>query len=107
MGEHYRTLLGHFRHEIGHYYWDLLVDGTPMLDRFHALFGEDSRDYAMALQAHYALGAPSDWPQTHISAYATAHPWEDFAETWAHYLHSPIRSKWPPPSACAPASPKT
>jgi len=22
-----------------------------------------------------------------VSAYASAHPWEDWAETWAHYLH--------------------
>ena len=22
-----------------------------------------------------------------ISSYATTHPWEDWAETWAHYLH--------------------
>ena len=87
MGEPYRTLLGHFRHEIGHHYWDLLVDNTPAIEPFRALFGDDRADYAAALQAHYANGAPLGWPQTHISAYATSHPWEDFAETWAHYLH--------------------
>lgn len=87
MGEPYRTLLGHFRHEIGHHYWDLLVAGLPALDRFRALFGDETADYNMALQAYYANGAPAGWPQTHISAYATAHPWEDFAETFAHYLH--------------------
>jgi hypothetical protein len=87
MGEPYRTLLGHFRHEIGHHYWDLLVAETPMHAPFRALFGDESRDYGAALEAHYAQGAPPGWPQTHISAYAAAHPWEDFAETFAHYLH--------------------
>jgi hypothetical protein len=87
MGEPYRTLLGHFRHEIGHHYWDLLVDGQPPQERFTTLFGDASADYGDALQAYYANGAPLGWYQTHISAYATAHPWEDFAETFAHYLH--------------------
>jgi len=87
MGEPYRTLLGHFRHEIGHHYWDLLVANGPELDGFRALFGDETRDYNLALQSYYAHGAPIGWPQTHITAYATAHPWEDFAETWAHYLH--------------------
>ncbi|GLQ08241.1 hypothetical protein GCM10007913_01730 [Devosia yakushimensis] len=87
MGEPYRTLLGHFRHEIGHHYWDLLVAGTPALARFRALFGDETADYAQSLASYYANGAPAGWPQTHISAYATSHPWEDFAETFAHYLH--------------------
>ncbi|HTO28770.1 MAG TPA: putative zinc-binding metallopeptidase, partial [Devosia sp.] len=87
MGEPYRTLLGHFRHEIGHHYWDLLVDRHPAQDRFRSLFGDERGDYAQALQSYYAGGAPIGWPRTHISAYATAHPWEDFAETFAHYLH--------------------
>lgn len=87
MGEPYRTLLGHFRHEIGHHYWDLLVASTPTLSRFRALFGDETADYAQSLAAYYANGAPAGWSQTHISAYATAHPWEDFAETFAHYLH--------------------
>lgn len=87
MAEPYRTLLGHFRHEIGHHYWDLLVDGGPALQPFRDLFGDDRRDYGQALAAYYANGAPFGWQQTHISAYATAHPWEDFAETFAHLLH--------------------
>lgn len=87
MGEPYRTLLGHFRHEIGHHYWDLLVDGRPAQQRFRALFGDERADYGQALQAYYYNGAPAGWPQHHISAYSTAHPWEDFAETFAHYLH--------------------
>jgi hypothetical protein len=86
MGEPYRTLLGHFRHEIGHHYWDLLVDGSPVQDRFRALFGDERADYGMALNAYYANGAPLGWYHNHISAYATAHPWEDFAETFAHCL---------------------
>ncbi len=87
MAEPYRTLLGHFRHEIGHHYWDLLVDHRPALEPFRALFGDERADYGQALQAHYANGAPLGWQESHISAYATAHPWEDFAETFAHYLH--------------------
>ena len=87
MHEPYRTLLGHFRHEIGHHYWDLLVDGGPMHEEFRTLFGDERPDYAEALQRHYAQGAPAGWQQHFISAYATSHPWEDFAETWAHFLH--------------------
>ncbi|MEO8758347.1 MAG: putative zinc-binding metallopeptidase [Devosia sp.] len=87
MKEPYRTLLGHFRHEVGHHYWDLLIDNRPALDECRALFGDDRADYTAALQRHYEQGAPADWQSTHISAYATSHPWEDWAETWAHYLH--------------------
>ncbi len=87
LHEPYRTLLGHFRHEIGHYYWDLLIDNQPALTEFRALFGDDSEDYATALQHHYEQGAPPNWQDRYISSYATSHPWEDFAETWAHYLH--------------------
>jgi hypothetical protein len=86
MSEPYRTLLGHFRHEIGHHYWDLLVHG-PTLDRFRTLFGDPSVDYGNALATYYRNGPPADWMQNHISAYASAHPWEDFAESFAHYLH--------------------
>ncbi|SDL62779.1 zinc-binding metallopeptidase family protein [Paracoccus chinensis] len=89
MSELYRTLLGHFRHEVGHYYWDRLVrDGDPgTLARFRELFGDEREDYAEALQRHYDEGPRPDWRDSHISAYASSHPWEDFAETWAHYLH--------------------
>ena len=88
MGEPYRTLLGHFRHESGHYVWDRLVRDDPaLLERFRALFGDEREDYGEALKRHYANGAPADWQANFVSAYATAHPWEDFAETWAHYLH--------------------
>lgn len=87
MHEPYRTLLGHFRHEVGHYYWDRLVAGTPWLESFRALFGDERADYAAALQRHYTHGAPPDWAQRHVSSYASTHPWEDWAETWAHYLH--------------------
>lgn len=87
MAEPYRTLLGHLRHEVGHYYWDVLVREGGRLDETRAVFGDESVDYAEALESHYASGPPPDWQQTHVSAYATAHAWEDFAETWAHYLH--------------------
>lgn len=87
MREPYRTLLGHFRHEIGHYYWDLLVQPTQWIDDFRALFGDERADYAAALQTHYEQGPPPDWADRFVSSYASTHPWEDWAETWAHYLH--------------------
>jgi hypothetical protein len=87
MGEPYRTLLGHFRHEVGHHYWDILVRDGGQLEACRAVFGNDSRDYDDALKQHYAEGPPADWQDNYVSAYAATHPWEDFAETWAHYLH--------------------
>jgi hypothetical protein len=85
--EPYRTLLGHFRHEIGHYYWDKLISNDPSLDAFRELFGDERADYRKGLERHYSEGPPSGWEQSFISAYATTHPWEDWAESWAHYLH--------------------
>jgi hypothetical protein len=87
MGEPYRTLLGHFRHEVGHHFWDVLVRDGGRLEDCRAVFGDDSRDYDAALQEHYQNGAPANWQNNFVSAYATCHPWEDWAETWAHYLH--------------------
>ena len=87
MGEPYRTLLGHFRHEVGHFYWDVLVRDGGRLEACRAVFGDDREDYQAALKRHYAEGVPEDWQESYISAYATTHAWEDFAETWAHYLH--------------------
>ena len=88
MHERYRTLIGHFRHEVGHYYWDVLIAENPsVLARFRELFGNDEEDYQAALQRHYREGPPADWPARYISEYATTHAWEDWAETWAHYLH--------------------
>jgi hypothetical protein len=87
MGEGYRTVLGHLRHEIGHYYWNRLIRGTPSLPDFRERFGDDEQSYEAAIERHYAKGPPADWSERFISAYATMHPWEDWAETWAHYLH--------------------
>jgi hypothetical protein len=87
MGEPYRTLLGHFRHEIAHYYWSRLIENSNRLQEFRDLFGNEQQDYATALQNHYANGPPADWPTHFVTAYASSHPWEDFAETWAHYFH--------------------
>lgn len=87
LHEPYRTLSGHFRHEVGHFYWDLLIRHSPQLWAFREYFGDESADYAQALKRHYADGPPADWPENYISAYATMHPWEDWAETWAHCLH--------------------
>jgi hypothetical protein len=87
MGEPYRTVLGHFRHEIAHYYWDRLIANGPSLEQFRTIFGDEREDYAAALQRHYDNGPPLGWSDQYVSAYASSHPWEDFAETWAHYLH--------------------
>jgi hypothetical protein len=88
LGEPYRTLLGHMRHEVGHYYWNLLVGGAPdRLQSFRALFGDERENYAASLARHYESGPPADWQNRFVSAYASAHPWEDWAEVWAHYLH--------------------
>ena len=87
MGELYRTLLGHFRHEIGHYYWNRLIANSQHLEEFRRIFGDERQDYTAALDGYYASGAPADWSERFISAYASSHPWEDFAETWAHYFH--------------------
>ncbi len=87
LHEPYRTLLGHFRHEVGHYYWDRLIGESKRLEDFRVLFGDERADYSAALEQHYERGAPADWSQQYISAYASSHPWEDWAESWAHYLH--------------------
>lgn len=87
MSEQYRTLLGHFRHEIAHYYWDHLVRDTRWLAEYRSCFGDERNSYEQALARFYAEGPPLDWQKNFISAYASSHPWEDFAETWAHYLH--------------------
>lgn len=87
MGEPYRTLLGHFRHEVGHYYWDRLVQDGGKVARARQLFGDETQNYGEALKRHYENGPPPDWQKSFISSYATAHPWEDFAETWAHHIH--------------------
>ncbi|WP_338181879.1 putative zinc-binding metallopeptidase [Jatrophihabitans sp.] len=87
MDEPYRTLLGHFRHETGHYYYFVLAETGQARRDFEVLFGDPDSDYQAALDRHYSQGAPSDWEQHYISAYATMHPAEDWAETFAHYLH--------------------
>lgn len=87
MREPYRTLVGHFRHELGHYYWDRLIWDTAWLEPFRQLFGDERASYAEALKRNYEEGPPADWAESYISAYATMHPWEDWAETCAHYMH--------------------
>jgi hypothetical protein len=87
LHEPYRTILGHFRHEIGHYYWDRLIRNSSRLNAFRELFGDETQDYGLALQRHYEQGPPADFQQRFVTAYASAHPWEDWAETWAHYLN--------------------
>ena len=88
LHEPYRTLLGHLRHESGHYYWDRLILHGGRIDAFREMFGDEQANYNQALDAYYAAGgAPANWQARYVSAYATSHPWEDWAETWAHYLH--------------------
>jgi hypothetical protein len=87
MHEPYSTLLGHFRHEIGHYYWDILIKDSENLRDWRRLFGDERADYEEALRQHYQQGPPADWQQNFVTGYASAHPWEDWAESWAHYLH--------------------
>jgi hypothetical protein len=87
LGEPYRTLLGHLRHESGHYYWQRLVEPGPFLTEWRETFGDDRQDYAASLRQHYEQGPPANWGERFVSAYASSHPWEDWAETWAHYLH--------------------
>jgi hypothetical protein len=87
LSEPYRTVLGHFRHEIGHYYWDRLIRDSDRLNAFRAVFGDEQLDYTQALTRHYQNGPVANWQLNFVSAYASAHPWEDWAETWAHYLH--------------------
>ena len=87
LREPYRTLLGHFRHEVGHYYWDRLVAGSPWMGGFRALFGNEQENYLAALRRNYERGPSANWRRHFVSAYASTHPWEDWAECWAHYLH--------------------
>lgn len=87
LDEPYRTMLGHLRHESGHYFQWILVDREPLLSECRALFGDDTSSYPDAIDRHYEQGPPADWPESFISTYATMHPYEDYAETWAHYLH--------------------
>jgi hypothetical protein len=87
MAEPYRTILGHFRHESGHYYWHRLAHRADWLAQFRQMFGDERQDYAAALSQHYERRSGFEWQSSYVSAYAAAHPWEDWAETWAHYLH--------------------
>ncbi len=93
MGERYRTPVGHVRHELGHWYWAVLIDeqaersNTATIADFRATFGDERLDYPSALDRHYASVDDGAWRESFISHYASSHPWEDFAETFAHYLH--------------------
>ena len=87
LGEPFRTVIGHLRHEIGHYYWNRLVAQTDAIDAFRQLFGDERADYAAAISNYYAYGGEVWDPTRHVTAYAAAHPLEDWAETFAHYLH--------------------
>lgn len=87
LHEPYRTLLGHMRHEIAHFYWDRLIANSHWTEPFREIFGDERQEYSSALKTHYERGAPNDWQSSYISSYASAHPWEDWAETGAHYFH--------------------
>jgi hypothetical protein len=88
LGEQYRTPLGHIRHELGHYVWLRYVATDPgRLTEFRDVFGDDTADYAQALDAHYARSDDGSWHDDYVSFYASAHPWEDYAESWAQVMH--------------------
>ena len=88
LEEPYRTLIGHLRHEVGHYFWERLVfNNEDILAAFRSIFGNEEANYSDALQTYYEKGTSHNWQDAFISKYATSHPWEDWAETWAHYLH--------------------
>jgi hypothetical protein len=87
LHEPYRTLVGHLRHESGHFYWDRLIANSPHLAGYRKLFGDETADYETALKNYYQQGPAADWPERMVTPYASSHPWEDWAETWAHYLH--------------------
>ncbi|MEM8500970.1 MAG: putative zinc-binding metallopeptidase [Pseudomonadota bacterium] len=87
MNEPYRTLLGHLRHESGHFFWGLVEKNETLLSTFRSLFGNDQEDYAAALTRYYSNKADSRWQDEFISQYASSHPLEDWAECWAHYLY--------------------
>jgi len=87
LGEPYRTMIGHMRHEIAHMLWWRLSLRDDFMDAFRAMFGDEREDYGEALQRHYHNGPPADWSQRFLTTYASAHPHEDWAETTAHLLH--------------------
>jgi hypothetical protein len=88
LGEPYRTPLGHVRHETGHWHWQAWVATVPgRLERFRELFGDERVDYAAALDAHYSKTDDGSWRDRYVSFYASAHPWEDYAESFAHVFH--------------------
>ena len=89
MHEPYRTLLGHMRHEVGHYYWERLIARHAACS---APFRASVRRRARRLRRG-AAGALPERPARPTGSRGSsaptrrAHPWEDWAETWAHYLH--------------------
>jgi hypothetical protein len=88
LHEPYRTMVGHVRHEVGHRIWEVLVRDDPgRLAAFREVFGDERADYGEAVARNYEQGPPPDWAERHVSSYAASHPWEDWAETWAHLLH--------------------
>jgi hypothetical protein len=108
LNEPYRTMLGHLRHEIGHYYWYRLIEDTPLVERSRQLFGDERADYASALAAHYQRTGADAWQDSFVSFYASAHPWEDFAATLGSPSatgRSPRRCRFRPSAPSPPCSP--
>jgi hypothetical protein len=87
LDEPFRTVIGHLRHEIGHHYWTVLVGDGDCVTVFRRLFGDERVDYREAVEAYYSQDRPVWDPTLHVTAYAASHPLEDWAETFAHYLH--------------------
>jgi hypothetical protein len=87
FNEPQRTLIGHMRHEYGHFLDLCCIQGDLLRAKYVELFGDPATvDYAEAKTRYYAQGPTGNWPESYVSAYASMHPWEDFAETVNVYL---------------------
>lgn len=87
LNEPLRTMIGHFRHELAHYFFRRFESSNEFVDEFRAIFGDERADYSEALKSYYERGHQPDWQDSFISAYASSHPHEDWAESFAHVLH--------------------
>lgn len=87
LGENYRTMMGHLRHELAHFIFQRMSEKPDFVAAFRALFGDERADYGKALTRHYDQGPPQGWEGHFITPYASAHPHEDWAETVAHLMH--------------------
>ena len=83
----FRTLIGNLRHKVGHHYWHRLVGQSDHVTPFRRLFGDERADYPAAIEPHQAAVAHHWDASRFVTGRAESHPFEDWAETFAHYLH--------------------